>query len=482
MSGPRARRGTVFAETMSGTVRLSGEDEDRPVRMELAVRCDRLLLPHRTTPARVTGRLRIAGRADDPEATGTLEISPLARRRIHYRLEFALDGRRCVLDGWKSVTPRHPLRSTTVLPFTLTRDGSAEPAGTGTLRFRTATALGPFLTSFRFPVRDEARAHWAPRSGGSPGRTEVWYTTATDPATGAGLWLHHEVVTPADGGGAHAHGWAAVFPAKGAEPVEHARFGPVPWPEATAGTAGTAEQPEGFTAGGVEALPGRLRGTAGALSWDLTEEPGDAEPLYTFPRWSWRRPLLPAAQIVPSPRARYTGRVRHGSGELDLRRAPGASARIYGHGNARRWAWLHADLGGGDVLEIVAAVSTRPGLDRLPPLVFLRLRKDGRDWPRGGLRAALGRAGLRRFTADIGLPQWTVTGRAGRRRVTVRVVQYPERTLALDYADPDGAAAVCRNSETADAHVLLERRAAGRWHTEAEWTLDGTAHAEVGDR
>ncbi|MET7903526.1 GMC oxidoreductase [Streptomyces sp. NPDC005336] len=29
-------------------------------------------------------------------------------------------------------------------------------------------------------------------------------------------------------------------------------------------------------------------------------------PLYTFPRWSWRRPLLPAAQILPAARARYT--------------------------------------------------------------------------------------------------------------------------------------------------------------------------------
>lgn len=229
-------------------------------------------------------------------------------------------------------------------------------------------------------------------------------------------------------------------------------------------------------------MPGRLRGTAGELSWDLAEDAGGERPLYTFPRWSWRHPLLPAAQIVPSPRARYTGTVRHGTSELALRAAPGASARIYGHGNARRWAWLHADLGGGDVLEVVAAVSTRPGLDRLPPLVFLRLRKDGRDWPRGGLRPALGRAGHGRFTADIGLPRWTVTGRAGGRRIAVRVDQPAERTLALDYADPDGSPAVCRNSETADAHVLLERRGRGGWRTEAEWTLSGTAHAEVGDR
>jgi hypothetical protein len=74
-----------------------------------------------------------------------------------------------------------------------------------------------------------------------------------------------------------------------------------------------------------------------------------------------------------------------------------------------------------------------------------------------------------------------VKGRSGLRRIRVVVTQPAERTLALDYTDPDGGAAVCRNSETADARILLERWR-GRWHTEAEWSLDGTAHAEVGDR
>ena len=39
-----------------------------------------------------------------------------------------------------------------------------------------------------------------PRWRGQPGRLEVWYLTATDPATGTGLWLHHEVVAPTGGG------------------------------------------------------------------------------------------------------------------------------------------------------------------------------------------------------------------------------------------------------------------------------------------
>ncbi|MEU2060290.1 hypothetical protein [Streptomyces sp. NPDC013455] len=296
-----------------------------------------------------------------------------------------------------------------------------------------------------------------------PGRT-----TLTDPVTGSGVWLHHEAVAPCDGAPAHAHGWIAVFPPGG--PVEHARFGPAPW---------TAPS-DGFTAGGTTVAPGRLTGSAGPFRWALTEQP-QGPPLHTFPRWSWRRPWLPATHMLPAARARYRGTVRHATGELRLVDAPGASARIYGHGNARRWAWLHADLGDGDVLEIVAAVSTRRGLDRLPPLVFLRLHRDGRTWPRRAERTAVGWAGLGRFRADIGLPRWRVEGRAGLRRIRVTVTQPPDGTLALDYTDPDGSAAVCRNSERADARVRLERRR-GRWRPEATWHLSGTAHAEVGER
>lgn len=67
---------TVFKETMLGRVRLADEDGDRPVRLDLLARADAVLLPHRTTRAHVSGRVRIAGRADDAEAEGELEIAP----------------------------------------------------------------------------------------------------------------------------------------------------------------------------------------------------------------------------------------------------------------------------------------------------------------------------------------------------------------------------------------------------------------------
>jgi hypothetical protein len=53
--------------------------------------------------------------------------------------------------------------------------------------------------------------------------------------------------------------------------------------------------------------------------------------------------------------------------------------------------------------------------------------------------------------------------------------------VAVEYTDPDGSRAVCRNSEVADAEVTVERWW-GRWRPEAHWTLTGTAHAEVGGR
>lgn len=459
-------RGTVFTETMLGTVRLDGEPGERRIRLDLRAAADRVLLPHRTTQARLTGRARITGRADDPHAEGELEVSPIARRRIRYRLTFTAGGRRLTLDGWKSVTPRRPLASMTVLPFTL-YEGDAR-VGEGVLRFPVTTGLVPFLLGFRFPRRQDPAEHSAPRWNGTPGRTEVWYTTVTDPASGTGVWLHHELVAPTDGSEPFAHGWAAVFPRD--DEVRHARFGPVPWTRPT----------DGFATGTVSCTPGQLTGSAGDFRWKLTEQP-QAPAAVHLPRWSWRRPVLPAAQMLPAARSTYDGEFTYEGTTLNLRGAPGASARIYGHGNAHRWTWLHADLGDGDVLEIVAAVSGKPALRRLPPLVFLRLRRSGRTWPRRPERSAIGRLGAGRFKAVFGLPEWTVTGRTALRRIRVEVNQPAERTLTLEYRDPDGARALCRNSEAADARIVLERWW-GHWRPESSWVLDGTAHAEAGER
>lgn len=540
---------TTFHEIMTGQARLAGEERSRQILLDLAVDVPGLLRPQGDVEAAVTGRVKIGGWAEDITATGTMRISPVAARRIRYMIDFATrDGRKMHLDGWKSVSFARLMRSMTRLPVTIT-DQEGDITGEAQLRFDVLRSLVPMLASFRvrrapLPERavpgrvpaaaPPARAYMPSRWRGQPGRLEVWYTTLTDPATGTGIWLHHELVAPAGHGRPYTHGWAAVFPPDGAPAL--ARFGPQPWhppgggavfasgdvvltattlrgtagaratlrsigttgarriagTAGTAGIAGTAGTESGAAAAG-DAGPAGTPGTVGSagtpgtrtaagapqhttISWDLTSDTGGV-PLFTFPRWAWEREALPGAQIVPMPSAIFRGTITYGDRSLTLDAARGGTARIFGHGNPHRWAWLHADLGGGDVCEVVAASSNRPGFKNLPPMPLVRLRVGGRDWPAGDpiLHST-------RFISRIRLPTWIVLGVAGDRRIRIQVTQPPERTIAVDYTDPDGTAAVCRNCERADAVITLQRRTPYGWQSQRRWRLDGTAHAEVGAR
>ena len=273
----------------------------------------------------------------------------------------------------------------------------------------------------------------APRWRGQPGRLEVWYATFTDPVSGAGCWLHYEVVAPI-AGDPFAHGWAAVF------------------------------QP-GST-------PSLRRFDGAEAPWDVKVDAVDAKPLYTFPHWAWEREVLPGAQVVTAPTATFTGTVDGHSFDG----ARGATAHIYGHGNAERWVWLHADLGGRDALEIVSAVSRRPGLRRISPLALVQLRLDGRDWPRDPLMVAP------LFTTRVDGLSWQVRGSVGRHRLNVDVTIPTDRAVQVAYCDPDGATATCTNSAIADAHISYSGPDRDGWQRLREWHLAGTAHAEVGTR
>lgn len=312
------------------------------------------------------------------------------------------------------------------------------------------------------PDNRGASTMWNRRWDGAGNRLEVWYATFTDRATGTGLWVHGELVAPPDGAAPSRLGWAAVFPPDG--PPAWYRTGTDVGPP----TGDTAT----FECSGLTLGPSGTSGTTGALSWDLGWECADQRGIATFGRVAWEREFLPAAQVVPAPDLRVDGWVEHDGARLNLSGAHGAAARIYGHGNAERWGWLHAELGDGDLIELVTAVSTRPGLNRLPPITFVRFRLDGRIWPSSPLPAV----GLR---TRLGLPSWTVSGRIGRAKVHIEVDQPADRNVVLDYHDPDGRTATCTNTERANLRIRIERGPGG---ADRSWNLAATAHAEVGQR
>lgn len=309
---------------------------------------------------------------------------------------------------------------------------------------------------------DEIRSAAAPRWRGRAGRLEVWYATLSDPRTGAGLWIDCETVAPVRGA-PYAHGWVTRFPPEGSPHTE--RFGPEP--------AQPAAGVDWFDAGGVRVADGRLAGAAGSLHWELswTET---APPLWTFPRPAWERELLPGAQVVIAPTADFTGSLTVGDTLVPIVEWRGGVAHIYGHGNAKSWGWIHADLGGGDVLEVVTAVSHKPGLRKLAPLAFVRFRLGGKDWPASILPSL-------RMRTRLGLRNWQLAGRIGGHRVLIRVDQPPDRCVSLRYTDPDGGTAVCTNTEQADIHIEIDDR---RWSVlaHAEVGLRGTEAPEIKER
>lgn len=315
------------------------------------------------------------------------------------------------------------------------------------------------------PSADLAAGLGEPLWDGRPGRVEVWYATLTDDATGDGYWIHYETVAPtSESRSPYHHGWAAVFPRSGAPLVE--RFGPHP--------ASPRRDPEWFSAGESAVAPGRLRGRTESLGWDLSFEDRQP-PLFTFGRPVWERHLLPGAQCVPWPSARFSGTFTTGERQVSVS-GRGALARIYGHSNAQRWCWLHADLPEGGVLEIVSATARRSGLRGLPPLAMVQLRMPGdQDRPRVPALAAL------LMRTRMSRDGFSVSGPVGAHHLHVEVSLDPDRSVALTYEDPDGSTATCTNSEVADATVML-RRLLPRPRPEKTWRLEGCAHAEIGRR
>jgi hypothetical protein len=300
----------------------------------------------------------------------------------------------------------------------------------------------------------EMRSAASPRWHGKAGRLEVWYATLSDPQTRAGLWIHCETVAPTHGP-AYAHGWATWFPADG--PPRTERFGPEPTRPAAGATW--------FEAAGVQVRREQLTGRARSLAWELSWK-DTAAPLWTFPRLTWERELLPGAQVVLAPTADFTGSLTVGDTTHRVDSWRGGVAHIYGHGNAKRWGWIHADLGGDEVVEAVTAVSHKPGLRRLAPLAFVRFRIDGKDWPASPLPSL-------RMRTTLGLQHWQLEGHIGAEDVLIRIDQPADRCVSLEYTDPDGATAVCTNTEQADIHIEIGDR---------QWSVLGTGHAEVGLR
>ncbi len=325
------------------------------------------------------------------------------------------------------------------------------------------------------------------RFQGSTERLEVWYDTFTDDTNNAGFWIHHELISPTDGD-PYVHGWIGYFfnapdndlkttaderfdgkNKKLDNAVGYERFGPLP-----------ISRSPFFECGDVMVAPNVRKGKTENITWELTTSEFNDRPVFTFGKLAWEKEILPSCQIVGGPNLNYNGIIKIGSQSFKISNAKGALSRIYGHGNAKRWGWLHVDLGDSDMLEVVSAVSTKPGLEKLKPLGFLQLRYKNQDWPSNPLVSfPFFKTKLPGRQSDN---HWSISGKSGKYRINVSISLPQNRCVSVDYTDPDGHKAVCVNTEIGDADIYLEQKISNRWILIRHWDVKNSAHCEMGFR
>ncbi len=148
-------KGFGFSEHMAGSYRRKDSSSSSlpggKFHFDLEVDCRDLSRPVDIT-GDMRGKVTMEGVADDAPAEGTIEISPLWKRRIRYAFSFTgNDGRRYRFDGKKSIRVRGLLGSWTTLPGQVFDDTGRAIADV-VARFDLRRDLGRLVKSVRRPA------------------------------------------------------------------------------------------------------------------------------------------------------------------------------------------------------------------------------------------------------------------------------------------------------------------------------------------
>jgi hypothetical protein len=314
------------------------------------------------------------------------------------------------------------------------------------------------------------------RWDGRPGRHEVWSVTLNDPRSGIGVWIRHTIHAPADGAPECAL-WLIATAPDGDRFARRATF-PI-------GVLEASSSPFRLCLGGADLSD---RGAAGAIddgAWELSWEPRLAPYEHVHPLVG-RSGMAQTGLVLAHADLEVSGTLRLDQRTLELDRARGAQAHVWGTRHPARWAWAHGnDLRGLDgeprpdtFLDAISASVERAGRE-LGPVTPVVGRFAGADF------VATDPLALVRARSRFGLGTWRVEARDGARKVVGEIDAPPGTLAGVTYRDPDGRAAYCYNSEVASMRLFVwDRVARGRfgWMLRDTLLTDGRAHFEYGQR
>jgi hypothetical protein len=309
---------------------------------------------------------------------------------------------------------------------------------------------------------------------GTPGHYEVHYLSATDPATGIGLWIRYTMVAPLSGDPSCSLWFMAMDPAgdvhlgrKVSYPVEQLVAEPDPFRLQIA----DSELSDRGMAGGFEDVRWELR-------WTPSQPPRAYEHVHPLLR---RGRIAKTVLVLPHADLAIDGTVAFGDRELTLQGARGGQAHLWGSKHANRWAWVHCNDFSGHVGAFVDAVSVfvpRFGREIGPstPVVGHLLDDDF---------VANGPVAVVRAPSTFDLTSWSFEATARKRRIVCEVHAPRESLVGVTYYDPDGQLAYCYNSEASSMRVSVydkTRRSGSPWILRETLASDGRAHFEYAQR
>ena len=306
---------------------------------------------------------------------------------------------------------------------------------------------------------------------GSPGHYEVYYLSATDPASGIGLWIRYTMVAPLQGAATCSLWFMAM------DPAGDVRLGrKVSFP---ATQLAAQADPFRLTIADSELSDRGMAGGFEDVSWELRWEP--SRPYEHVHRLLQRARIAKTVLVLPHADVSIDGTVSFGGRELTLSGARGGQAHLWGSKHANRWAWVHCnDFAGHDgaFVDAVSVFVPRFGREIGPstPVVGRFLDE---DFISNSPLAVV------RTPSAFGLTSWRFEAVAGKRRI-IGEVDAPRRSLVgVTYNDPDGDLAYCYNSEASSMRVSVFDKA---WHGRFPWLLretleaPGRAHFEYAQR
>jgi Tocopherol cyclase len=206
---------------------------------------------------------------------------------------------------------------------------------------------------------------------------------------------------------------------------------------------------------------GSLSLNGATITWNLTYQPGDEDPLLFLPLHLYTTGLPAAKSVVGAPLATFQGTLVVNGETIQVNQWVGSQNHNWGSKHTDQYAWGQVagfDTHPGSVLE-VATARLKVGPIWSPPLTLLVLRHEGKEWALNSIAQSL------RASGSFTVGQWSFHTQSRDVSITGSISAPGEAFVGLRYSNPPGGTKDCLNTKLASCQVQIAERGTNRPET-----------------